>query len=151
MNKDSFRVAVLEAMLASQAEPDMAKVTIKVNTIYVLLDVIERLNLELKHEFKTQGVFKHKLKQVMNTIEFNCRYLTRYVTESIDGFDRQDSYGDMTDYIDEIVRSAILLGEDEDRTRAIALIRNLVFETSLKYRKNPERYGIKASELHQEQ
>ena len=126
---------------AQQPKPDETTVCIKLNTMYVLLDVVERLNLELEHEFKTRNVFKHQVKQTINTIKHNCKNLNDFVTMGIQGYERQESYG-------EIVRSAILIGEDEDRTRAIALMRNMVFEISNRIRKKTEKYGIENIELH---
>ena len=142
------RASAMAIVQAQQPKPDETKVCIKMNTMYVLLDVVERLNLELEHEFKTRNVFKHQVKQTINTIKHNCKNLNDFVTMGIQGYERQESYGEMTDYINEIVRSAILIGEDEDRTRAIALMRNMVFEISNRIRKKTEKYGIENIELH---
>ena len=110
--------------------------------MYILLDVIERLNLELEKEFNSRNILRHGLKQTINNIKTNCRKINEFVNNSIHGYERQESFGDMTDYMDQIVRSAIILSEDEDRTRAIALLKNIVFERAQKIKKNPKEYDL---------
>lgn len=140
--KQINKASALAIAIAKNPVPNETVVCVKMNTMYILLDVIERLNLELEKEFNSRNVLRHGLKQTINNIKTNCRKINEFVNNSIHGYERQESFGDMTDYMDQIVRSAIILSEEEDRTRAIALIKNLVFERAQKIKKNPKEYDL---------
>ena len=140
--KQINKASALAIAIAKNPVPNETVVCVKMNTMYILLDVIERLNLELEKEFNSRNILRHGLKQTINNIKTNCRKINEFVNNSIHGYERQESFGDMTDYMDQIVRSAILLSEDEDRTRAIALLKNLVFERAQKIKRDPEKYDL---------
>lgn len=142
----SVALAIMNAQLPKAF--DITSISVKVNIMHILMDLVERYNLEVLAEMKAKEIFRHDTKQRILSIQKHCRELTNSVSKSIGEYDRQCAYGDLTDYAYEFFRSAILLPDYDDQIKVIAYIRNMVHAAGQRVLNHPEHYNLTPDETH---